>query len=194
MEERVRSFFSEYGIICILAVAGVVFLAFGILHLNSQPQSSLIVSNTPDTQEQELLVDVGGAVKKPGLYSLVSGNRIADAITKAGGITDEADTEYVYKVLNQAEKVKDGQKIFIPVRSVEGANNSSSVAQSSAQSSLININTASASELDTLPGIGAVTAEKIITNRPYSAVEELRDKKVVNSSVFEKIKDSITLF
>lgn len=192
MEGRMRSFFSEYGLIILLATAGIAFFVFGILQLRTPKSEPIVVTKTEALDEQtDLLVDVSGAVEQPGIYTLPQGSRIADAIQKAGGIREDADAEFLARVLNQAEKIQDGQKIFIPLKgqSVQG-----STTQSSSQSGTVNINTASASDLDTLPGVGAVTAEKIIANRPYGKVEELKDKKAVNSATFDKIKDSVSVY
>jgi competence protein ComEA len=195
MEERIRSFFTEYGLILLLALAGILFLVFGVVKLNTSQSEPIIVTNdSPSNNKAEIFVDVAGAVNSPGMYELSDGSRIADAIQKAGGVRNDADTEYMAKVLNQAQKLKDGQKIFIPLKNQATAGESSSIQTSGQNTSLININTASASELDSLPGVGEVTAEKIISNRPYSTLEELRDKKAINNSTFEKIKDLVTLY
>lgn len=194
MDERIRSFITEYGVILLLAGAGVVFLAFGIFQLSSPSQPVLISSDSPAAQNTpEIFVDVAGAVVRPGLYSLPSTARVADAIEKAGGMTAEADLDYIAKVLNKAQLVTDGQKVFIPLKNqaIAGSDTEGPVA---ASSELININTASAAELDSLPGVGEVTAEKIIANRPYSSIEELKSKKSVTSATFEKIKDSVAIY
>lgn len=143
----------------------------------------------------ELVVDIGGAVNKPGVYKLTSGSRVNDAIVAAGGLTSDADSNRI----NLAARVADGQKIHIPSindpvssasgRQVSGVNDTGS---SYGQLGLININNGSEAELDKLPGVGPVTAGKIINGRPYSSVEELLSKKVVNSSTFEKIKGLVT--
>ncbi|HRN96623.1 MAG TPA: ComEA family DNA-binding protein [Candidatus Levybacteria bacterium] len=194
MEERVRSFFSEYGVILILAGAGVVFLVFGIFHLTAPSEPLVISSESSEVQNPtEIFVDVAGAVERPGIYALSSQSRVADAIKKAGGTTDDADLEYIAKVLNKAQIVTDGQKIFIPLKNQTVADSSTIQQDSTSQGQHINLNTASASELDTLPGVGEVTAQKIIASRPYATVEEVKSKKAVNSATFEKIKDLVVI-
>lgn len=180
------------------------FLLFGLFLLalggglfffktsNSTNDDIQIIASVSDTvSEKELIVHVDGAVVAAGVYNLESDARVTDAIAAAGGLTSEADQSRI----NLAAKVSDGQKIHIPKigesvsRSVGG-----SVGQIAGESAsqLININTASESELDKLPGVGPVTAGKIIASRPYNAPEDLLTKKVVSSSTYEKLKDFIT--
>ena len=137
------------------------------------------------------MVHVDGAVVNPGVYKLKSDSRINDVIVAAGGLSAEADQTKI----NLAAKINDGQKIHVPaVGELVGQSVSGSVSQVAGDSvnQSININTASESELDKLPGVGPVTAQKIIASRPYSAPEELLVKKAVNNSTYEKIKDLIT--
>ncbi len=114
-------------------------------------------------------VDVEGGVRAPGLYVLPSASRIDDAIAKAGGLSEEADEEAMAKRLNRASVLVDGAKIYVPLKGDKSHNVDTLFQrqQTSENVSLVNINTASAAELDTLPGIGPVTAKKIIDNRPY---------------------------
>lgn len=134
----------------------------------------------------EITVHVDGAVINAGVYKLPQDSRIKEAIEAAGGFAPDADMSKV----NLAAKIADGQKIFI---AKIGEKTPSVMGQVSAEtSSLININTASESELDKLPGVGPATAGKIIASRPYSAPEDLLTKKVVSKSVYEKIKDLVT--
>jgi len=131
-----------------------------------------------------LAVDVEGAVVSPGVYTLPAGSRVEDAIQAAGGLAPEADLTTLAKTINRAAKVLDGGKIFIPGHSD---------AQTAPSSGFVSVNTASASELETLSGIGPATAKKIIDNRPYQTFEELVSKKAISPSVFEKIKEQLSL-
>lgn len=191
----------------LLGLAGVIFLLFGVVALaNPQDKKGEITFESASTQAdtglaseshvpKTLTVDVSGAVEKPGVYDLPVDARVHDALIAAGGMKSEADREFVAKNLNLAAKVTDGGKVYIPVlgeappQGVEGQ----AVAGVST-SGLININTASASELDKLQGVGPVTAEKIISNRPYGSIEELVSKKVVGQKVFNDIKDKISVY
>ncbi len=129
-------------------------------------------------------VDMDGAVNNPGVYRLESGSRVSDAIEMAGGIKEDANT----KSLNKARKLTDGEKIYILTK--DEASNASE------GSKLININTASSNELDSLPGIGPVYAERIVEYRKrtlFRSVEEIKNIEGIGEKTFEKIKDYITV-
>jgi len=136
-------------------------------------------------------VDVSGAVLRPGLYTLSEGSRVHDALVSAGGLSESADREWIEKNLNLALKLRDGVKIYVPRESEQGFVQGASVVSGG---DLINVNSASSRELESLPGIGPVTAGKIIDNRPYSSIDELFSKKVVSSKIFDQIKEKITAF
>jgi len=146
----------------------------------------------------KLTVDVEGEVTVPGIYTLPIGSRVDDVLTAAGGLTSDADTAYVSRVLNRAGKLTDGAKIFIP-RETERESMTASdqlipdPAGESAGVSVMSVNTASQAELESLPGIGPVTAQKIISNRPYLTLEELVPRKVLGPSLYEDLKDSLSL-
>lgn len=149
-----------------------------------------------DSEAKRVIVEISGAVEKPGVYKLLASERLERLLIEAGGLSAQADREWIEKNLNRAAKITDGQKIYVPSKGELGIRNNElgktrpgSVAGTT--SGLLNINTASASELDGLPGIGAVRAQAIIDNRPYSSPEELLGKKVIPQSVYEKIKDKI---
>jgi len=134
---------------------------------------------------------LAGAVMQPGVYELPSASRLKDLLARAGGLSASADREWIEKNLNLAQKLEDAQKVYIPSQmETEGE----VAGEETVVSGKININTASASELDTLWGIGEARAKAIIDNRPYSSVDELQTKKVIPSNVFERIKDEITVF
>jgi competence protein ComEA len=141
-----------------------------------------------------IMIDIGGGVEHPGVYELPHGSRVEDAIQSAGGLSDDADEAGIGKAVNRARVLTDGEKIFIPekdmVKGVKTENQKSSGIQ---KNSFVSVNTASLTELDTLPGIGEATARKIIDGRPYVALEDLVTRKVVSMSVFEKIKEMISL-
>lgn len=136
-------------------------------------------------------VDVSGAVKNPGVYYLPAESRVEEAIAAAGGVTNEADVVFLSKSLNLAQKITDGMKIYIPVSGEKGATAVLGAAESGP--TVVSINGATPEELDTLPGVGAVTAQKIIDNRPYGSIEDLLTKKVVSRSVYDKIKDRMSI-
>ena len=146
-----------------------------------------ILEASQSADSGELVVDISGAVKNPGVYKLGAESRINDAVFAAGGLTDEADS----KRINLAARISAGQKMHIATVS-DTVSSGTTDTVSSSQTGLVNINSATEGELDKLPGVGPVTAGKIINGRPYSSVEELLSKKVVNSSTFEKIKGLVT--
>lgn len=158
-----------------------------------------------------LRIDVQGAVKKPGIYQLEVGKRIADAIDAAGGLHKEADSLYLAKTLNLATKIKDADKLYIPFASERelaqatsaAANNGggSSVAppaggataSSSSSSALISINTATLTQLQTLSGIGEARAQKIVDARPYNQLSELVVKGALSQSLFDSLVAQLSL-
>ena len=146
-----------------------------------------------------VVVEVAGAVETPGVYQLSEGARIEDALIAAGGVSADADREWMEKILNRAAKITDGQKIYIKHIGEESANilgvSSGSGGGLPANSEgVININTASQKELESLPGIGPVTAQNIIEHRPYSSVEELLQKKILKTNVYETNKDRLSVY
>lgn len=166
--------------------------------------SSSLSSSSSDTSLQkvqgtktdaplaQIVVDVSGAVKTPGVYKLSTGARIGDALVAAGGVDlVQADHTYLSQKINLAAAVTDGQKIYLPFTG-ETYTTPAAVVLGSV-SSLVSINSGSAGELDTLPGVGPATAAKIIDSRPYGSLEDLVGKKAVGQSEFEKIKDKISL-
>lgn len=195
-------FLNKYKILIIVGVVGTVLLVGGIISSGIIPKTFIksskqqypaasVVSGV--SKSAEVKVDVSGAVNFPGVYSLPQDSRVEDALKLAGGVTKEADPVYVSKTINLAQKVADGMKIYVPSTSETPlANTSSGQSTSVSGQVLININEANLTELDKLPGVGAVTAQKIIDNRPYSGIEELVTKKAVSRSVYEKIKAQIS--
>ncbi len=149
-----------------------------------------------------IVVDVEGAVADPGLHLLPEGSRIGDAIAVAGGYGPRVDIAAAAMQLNLAKKLTDGDKVRIPALGDVAAAVQSPVVSSdgngdpSSSGGLINVNTASSDELDTLPGIGPVTAAKIIAAReqaPFASVDELLSRQVLGSSTFEKLRDLVTV-
>lgn len=177
-----------------LSLVGIVLIIGGIVSskISSKP-AQFPKESLMDSSQRVLSVDVSGAVVKPGVYQLSDGSRIEDAIKAAGGFTENANQNYITKSLNMAQKINDGTKIYVPVTGDSGVV-AGTVSSNGAQTAKVNINTASQSELEALPGIGAVTASKIISSRPYQNAEELLGKKVVGKSVYEKIKDSLVVY
>ncbi len=181
---RLPILFFGIGLI-LLIITGFLF------YWESSKGQSIEISQTPSDQSiTTIKIDVEGAVEKPGVYELTKDSRIKDSLVAAGGLSADADREYVAKNINLAQKLIDGTKIYIPQKNENLIN----LSNSGNASTLINLNLASASELDKLSGVGPTTAQKIIAGRPYQSVDELLSKKIVGKSVFEKIKDQITIY
>ncbi len=186
----------------ILGLGSLFFIALSVaLFLGSSRRSEPIQffdasgsGQVGGVSEASVTVDVEGAVRQPGVYTIPSGKRIGDAIAAAGGLSEEADTDKIGQSVNLAAKLLDGAKLYIPKKGDSSPVSRPGSPGSGNTSALgISINTATASELDSLPGVGPATAKKIIDNRPYQTLEELVRKKVISQSLFEKLKDKLTL-
>lgn len=138
-----------------------------------------------------IYVDIGGAVKNPGLYELEKGARVKDGITAAGGIVGNADTSQI----NLAKKLNDEEKLYIP-KVGEQAPAQSVQAPSPAAKGPVSIQNGSKEDLMTLPGIGEKTADSIIeyrTAHPFTAVEDLKEVPGIGDKTFESLKNNIQL-
>lgn len=157
----------------------------------------------------KIKAEIAGAVRKPGIYELDLGQRRADLLAAAGGLHQEASLVFMAKTFNLSSLLSDGEKIYIPyaweetwqlqaIKSSEMANEEESEAgttqdTSDATNTLISINEASTKELDTLPEIGEKRASDIVANRPYASVNELLSKGIVSQSIYDAIKNLISL-
>ncbi len=148
----------------------------------------------------EIIVHIDGEVVKPGIVSLPTEARITDAISAAGGLTELADTSKI----NLAYSLQDGQKVYIPSINdiqaetyIQNDAGDNVIVQDSSSSSLININSASQSELDSLPGIGPSTASKIIDyrnkNGDFKNIEDLMNVSGIGEAKFNNIRDYICI-
>ena len=203
--QRLRLLIRQNLLVLALGSVGLILFAYGLisLFLLQKPIDSDVVfekneansENIRNTKEEKLTIDIGGSVVNPGVYDLPLGSRIQDAITIAGGLSESVDREFVAKSINLATKLSDGAKIYIPKigESAKGATSTTGIT-GSAVTNQININSASEQELDSLPGIGSVTSQKIIAGRPYNSIEDLLSKKIVGSKVFEEIKEKISVY
>jgi competence protein ComEA len=178
-------------ILILLAIAAVAVVALGVARLRGgDGQAVAVVEETPApprTPEPLIVVDVAGAVARPGVYRVAAGSRIVDALIAAGGMTGEADLD----VLNKAAPVRDGQRIYVPR---PGETVPAGSAGSDAQLK-IDVNHATAAELEALPGIGPTTAARIVRSRgghPFARIEELQTRGLVTARVFADIRDMVT--
>ena len=205
----------EYKIIVICT--GLGLLVGGFFLLKPAPQTPVketnlqaevaAISNDSSTEkdvkkeekeepvEQDLItVDVKGAVKSPGIYDLPVGSRVNDAVQKAGGLTEQADS----KSLNLAQKISDEALVYVPTKGEEASQQSGSGATSStSKEKKINLNKASLEELKQVKGLGGKRAQDIIdhreTNGKFKSVDELKKVSGIGAKTIEKLKDYVTV-
>ena len=146
--------------------------------------------------EQDLItVDVKGAVKSPGIYDLSVGSRVNDAVQKAGGLTEQADS----KSLNLAQKVSDEALVYVPTKGEESASQhtGSGAPSSTSKDKKINLNKASLEELKQVKGLGGKRAQDIIDHREsngkFKSVDELKKVSGIGAKTIEKLKDYVTV-
>lgn len=202
----------------IIAVIGITYYSYtNEKNIEISQENELEVENETneinvDEENSEKIatikVHVSGAVKNEGVYELEEDARIADAIEKAGGVSDIANMKNV----NLVSKLEDGMKIYIPKQGEdvlennleENSNNKETTLGGSGTNSnvgnekgKININKATKEELDTLPGIGESTAQKIIKYREehgsFKNIEELKEVKGIGDAKYEEIKDLVDI-
>jgi len=207
-------FLQKYKIEVILITMALIISCISgfIFYQSYQPNQNeeILIEKEPATKiPASIMIDLAGAVNQPGVYEVTSGARLKDAIDLAAGLTVEADTNFFNRNFNLARYLTDQEKIYIPSvleiasgffaetpRTLDYAspiNPSVNSSGSQGETLQININSATVDELDTLPGIGKITAEKIIQNRPYKSIDELSTRKIVNKSVWEKIKSQVAI-
>lgn len=183
------------GVICGLLGAGIILLV-------SHPPGGSAITLLPPPSPVPLVVYISGAVVRPDVYTLPAGSRVRDAIQAAGGPSSQADLQN----LNLAAFLQDGMKIQVPqiVKAPIVPGDMTSISNLSAAGvgqrvagALVNINTASQQELDTLPEIGPALAQRIIAYRtakgPFAKIEDIQNVSGIGPVTFEKIKDLITV-
>jgi len=177
----------------ILALVGLILIGSGLFWYRSsqviQPPVQILSATTDQKTSNTIYIDISGAVNNPGVYQVEVNTRVGEALAKAGGINAEANMDWVAKNLNQASIIRDGMKLYIPRREEVISSQNAPVENNNEN---ININSATQTELEALPGIGPVTAAKIISGRPYQAVDDLVTKKIVGQKVFSQIKDQVS--
>jgi competence protein ComEA len=157
--------------------------------------ASVPAASPSGAQVTELLVDVQGAVRRPGIVRIPAGSRVADAIAAAGGYSAKADLLAAASAINLAATLADGAQVIVPIQGVAAAP-AASVPGAPAAGGLVNLNTASAEALEALPGIGPVTVQKILAaraERPFTTLEELLQREVMHSGQLEDIRALVTL-
>ena len=206
----------EYKIIVICAVLGLALGAFFLLKPTSQTsvketnlqaevaavskdsssEKEVKKEEKDESPEQDLItVDVKGAVKSPGIYDLPVDSRVHDAVQKAGGLTEEADS----KSLNLAQKVSDEALVYVPTKGEEAVSQqtASGTTSSTSKEKKVNLNKASLEELKQVKGLGGKRAQDIIDHREangkFKSVAELKKVSGIGAKTIEKLKDYVTV-
>jgi competence protein ComEA len=167
-------------------------------------------NNKTNGDTASIFIDISGAVEMPQVYEVLAGTRLYTLVEKAGGFSPTAHRDYIARNFNFSQIVKDGEKYHFPSifevdsgvytehRKILSAYRNDTLTSlpptaGGESFSLISINSATQRQLETLPGVGEVTAARIIGSRPYTRVEELYERGVVKESVYEKIAPLIQL-
>ena len=152
-----------------------------------------------DNSTCNMWVEVAGAVNKPGVFCFTQGSIVNQALLIAGGLNRLAAKSYVSQRINLAKVLEGGEKIYFPFENDLKCEMVPYVPDISLDSYIdnkgrcISINTASKKDLDSLNGVGEITADKIIQGRPYSKIEELTSKEILNEKTFQSVRSSICL-
>lgn len=190
------------GAVVLAAAAGYVLLSpSGSPVGPAEPSADPLLAVAPEVAASPapattIVVDVGGAVVQPGVHELAAGARIADAIDAAGGFGPDADLDATAE-LNLAQPLVDGQQIRVPRLGdgVAAAPSYVAAAGSGGGGGLVDINTATPEELEALPGIGAVTVQKIVAARqeqPFTSLQDMVDRGIIHRGQLEDITDLAT--
>jgi len=173
-------------LLALLVVAGKLLAGAGAA--GAEPPPALVQANAPTAAK--LVVHVAGAVRQPGLYELAEGSRVSDAVARAGGATAKADTAAV----NLAAPLADGIQVLIPSR-VAGAAGAAA-GSDGAPGRRVSLSSATFADLDALPGIGPVTAQKILDYRAqhggFSSVDDLDAISGIGPARIEQLRDLVT--
>src|SRR3954468_1734771 len=208
LRERLSAL-SRGELVGLVAIVGITLGGAGLWYLRSLPQPvevraggvaplGGVAASSPSETPAPLLVDVAGEVRKPGVYEFTEGDRIIDAIDAAGGATSKADLQS----LNLAAPVQDGVQVLVPAKvpvsgSAPGTTTGSPGSATGSTGALVNINTADATALEALPGIGEVLSQAIVDyrtqNGPFATVDDLEDVSGIGPSIMEDVRDMVTV-
>jgi competence protein ComEA len=209
LKRKLKKYRIEVVLILISIIVVIISLLIFFKTGNGQAElDDVVIEDEVVTVAKRFYIDISGGVEKPDVYEVVPGTRLKDVLVMAGGLSVDADRAYFSRNYNLARLVGDQEKVYVPftweTNSGIFVDNPKILDYTKpqiieyqdidvSQNDLISINTANLTVLDQLPGIGKVTAEKIINNRPYSSIDDLLNRKIVNKSIFEQIKNMISL-
>ncbi|KAA1399966.1 helix-hairpin-helix domain-containing protein [Aeromicrobium ginsengisoli] len=203
-QERVRRALElpHAKVLATIAVAASVLLVWWLLSgrpKTTEPAAPLAfgTSTAPagaaKTPEAELIIDVVGKVRKPGIVTVPKGSRVYQAIEAAGGLKGRVDTAS----LNMARVLDDGEQILVGIEPVAAPAASGPAGSGGPAGGKVNLNTATAEQLDMLPGVGPVTAQAILAwrdeNGRFGSVEDLLDVKGIGDATLAELRDLVTL-
>lgn len=214
MEELIEKI-KEYKIIAICAGLGLVLGGFFLLKPSTQapakesnlqtevttvPKDSASEkedksqkSETEEVEQDLITVDVKGAVKSPGIYDLPVGSRINDAVQKAGGLTENADS----KSINLAQRISDEALVYVPTKEETTSQETHSNTSNTKENKKVNLNKASLEELKQVKGLGGKRAQDIIdhreTNGKFKSVDDLKKVSGIGAKTVEKLKEYVTV-
>jgi competence protein ComEA len=195
---------SRAELIGVVVVAAITLAGAGLWYSRSLPKPVELTaepappvpapgSATPAVAPTPILVDVAGWVRHPGVYEFVTGDRVIDALDAAGGARPGAELQ----ALNLAAPLVDGTQVVVPKHGQTPAVGVAPGSEGGSSGALVNVNTATADELESLPGIGEVTAQAIIDyrteNGPFSSVDELLDVSGIGDVTLENIRELVTV-
>ena len=180
----------ELGLLALMAAAVVAGSLFVYVKTTEPPAPALtrVAPTASASAAPSLLVHVAGLVKAPGVYPLPDGSRVKDAIAAAGGPVDGADLDQ----LNLAAPVSDGEKVMVPPK---GASGESGVAAGT-PTGKVDLNTATKAQLEALPGVGPVLAQRIIdhrTKKRFTSVRQLLEVEGFGQKKYESLKDLVSV-
>jgi competence protein ComEA len=196
------SAFSRAELLGLVAVLAVTLGGAGLWYVRSlprpvevraEPRSAVPVGDASVSPSPEvvLLVDVAGWVRHPGVYEFAQGARVIDAIDAAGGARPGA----LLQSLNLAAPLVDGTQVLVPREGEQGI--APPAAGAAPSGGLVNVNTATATELEELPGIGEVLAQRIVdyrtANGPFTSVDQLIDVSGIGDAILESIRELVTV-
>ena len=190
--QRRRLLLAAAGSLAVILLLGRFVLAAGTTTpaapLPPPPAAAAGVTGLPSSR---VVVDVVGAVRRPGLYRLAQGSRIADAVARAGGASAKADLAQV----NLAAPLADGEQVVVPRRGAPGVAVGGPAAAPGAPAAPVQLSTATLEQLDTLPGVGPTTAQKILDYREkhgaFSSVDELDAVPGIGPKRLEQLRDLV---
>jgi competence protein ComEA len=193
------------GLLCFAVAAWLLLGAPG--EAPAPAEGEVAVSMSPAVQASpspvvtaDLVIDVQGAVKRPGVVLLPPGARVADALSAAGGYSRQADLNAAAAGLNLAALLTDGAQVYVPIIGAPtagggGGTGGGGTTSGGGGSTVVNVNTATPEELEALPGIGPVTVQKIVAARaqqPFATVDEMVEREVIDRGQLEDIRDLVT--